>query len=104
MPYVSLKSEVVPPCQIGGPAAPVESGGVSFAPAAEPHPTMEYRLLPHYWDCVEANEWDWGPKGRPLPVSPKNPRAGYFSFDHEVAQKFKLQLSGKMSWAPEPIM
>ena len=81
MPLVTLKTELVPECRIHGGAAaaavPETRGAASFAtndPLDES--TMEYRMLPHYWDCVEANEWDWGPKGRPLPVSPKNPRAG----------------------------
>ena len=81
MPYVTLKTEAVPDHSMKAAAeaeaaAAAGTSAVSFAPVAEPQPSMEYRLLPHYWDCVEANEWDWGPKGRPLPVSPKNPRAG----------------------------
>ena len=101
MPLVTLKTDVVPESRSSGAAAaaaavapkvpvPETRGSASFAaPDADPA-TMEYRMLPHYWDCVEANEWDWGPKGRPLPVSPKNPRAGSsFRRSHSDVKKLK---------------
>ena len=96
MPYVTVKTEVVPEASSSASTKVAAAAAAATAPKTaattnilnaaaaavassaemEDPPTMEYRMLPHYWDCVEANEWDWGPKGRPLPVSPKNPRAG----------------------------
>ena len=94
MPLVTLKKEVIPEYRGHVISAPVPEtkGSVSFVstagldasvaagsaadPASTSTTTMEYRMLPHYWDCVPENEWDWGPKGRPIPVSPNNPRAG----------------------------
>ena len=81
MPLVTMKTELVPELRDHASAAPdirapETKGSASFAAMGADQSTREFPMLPHYWDCVEANEWDWGPKGRPLPVSPKNPRAG----------------------------
>ena len=88
MPLVTLKTEVVPGPKTKAAAraslanavatSAAEAAAAAATNAATSRPTEEFRMLPHYWDCVEAGEWDWGPKGRPLPVSPKNPRAGSF--------------------------
>ena len=90
MPLVTLKTEVVPGPKtkaaaraslanaVATSAAEAAAAAAAATNAATSRPTEEFRMLPHYWDCVEAGEWDWGPKGRPLPVSPKNPRAGSF--------------------------